>query len=61
MTQKIEVEQIAAEAYQIIAYLASEAGFYEYTSVQKALDYFSNVAAENVEESRESILPWHLY
>jgi len=52
----ITVERLAGEAYQIIGYLAGEAGLFDSIEAQKALDYFD--AIQRGETPKDTILPF---
>lgn len=52
-----DAETIAGEAYQIIGSLAEEAGLFNHPSVQRALDYFVNIA-DGEARAHVEILPW---
>lgn len=52
---------IAAEAYQIIGSLAEHTNVFETTGVDKALNYFGDVANEGFSHRCDSdILPWDI-
>lgn len=47
-------QEIMGQAYQVIGAIASEAGLFEHSDVQRALDYFSE------KRYREDFLPFSL-
>lgn len=50
----LTAEEVAAEAYQVIGVIATEAGLFDHPAVQRALDYFS------AETQDGSILPFSI-
>lgn len=53
------VARIAAEAYQVVGALASQAGLFEDDAVERALDYFGDIAnGEPGARGVTEILPW---
>lgn len=58
---KPTVEQVAAEAYQVIGALVDEEKNWYAPGVQKALDYFGGIAAGEEPTRCKRILPWDLY
>ena len=53
-------KQVAAEAYQVIGALASEAGLFDKPGVIKALDYFGDIANGDDNLRVSDILPWDI-
>jgi hypothetical protein len=53
-------ETVAAEAYQIIGALACQTETFDKLGVQKALDYFGDIANGYPPTRVEEILPWDL-
>lgn len=53
-------QQVAAEAYQVIGALAVSAGLFDRPEVQKALDYFGDIANGDKPTRAKDILPWYL-
>lgn len=55
----MKIEEVAAQAYQVIGALASEAGMFDRDGVQRALDYFGDIAnGEPGKRTSGNILPW---
>jgi len=53
------MRQIAAEAYQVIGALASTTDTFDKPGVQKALNYFGDIASDGkATRSAPPILPW---
>jgi len=51
-------QEVAAEAYQVIATLASDAGLFENMEVIKALNYFGDIANGQSGSRVKEILPF---
>lgn len=52
--------QVAAEAYQVIGAIAGTAGLFDNSEVQRALDYFGDIASDGkaTRNGGRDILPW---